>query len=495
MAVIPSTPLHPGTWVILALTVVGLGIVAVKFDKPPSVERVLVLASSLDDQGRDVGPGMETLLSDCMEVLAGATVTHGQGLPTPAVLSHLPPNTRLLRFHGNRKENLLALTLEWNTVDRLLSNQPWLEESGFREQPWEAMQQALRHWPLPLRHRLQERLIPRSAPNFWRLLEGLAILDDQTATDHLAASQKLAEDEPDCASAWTALGDHLYRSLWVNPDQAGIGLNSRTHHAFETAERLIQGHPRATFLWSMMLTDTGNQSLALKHLKDAIWLRPDMPDLYLGIAYAGRTSGLLEGARRALVRRRELIGPMALPSSWFVETTPLYLGDQAAFGQELARVEALRRDASVLFYKGYLALLQGNRPQALGFMKSGSAPAMEPIPFRDLCRVYRAFLEGRPEQGLLELHEIDKIRGRLRIPDGEWTFKEAEAYSLLGDPDQAMDCATRAFVQGFSCATWYEGSPFLAKAREHPRWPMLLRNIRERQAVLAGSFPPAAFSP
>jgi hypothetical protein len=83
----------------------------------------------------------------------------------------------------------------------------------------------------------------------------------------------------------------------------------------------------------------------------------------------------------------------------------------------------------------------------------------------------------------------------LRIPDGEWTFKEAEAYALLGDADRGVDCATRAFVQGFSCAAWYERSPFLAKVRTHARWPMLRRNIRERQAVMEGSFPPTTFDP
>jgi tetratricopeptide (TPR) repeat protein len=437
---------------------------------------------------------METLLSDCLEVMTGATVTHAPALPSPAILYRLPPDTRLLRFQGGRDENRLALTLEWNTVAGILSDQPWIPEPSPREQPLKTLEEVIRHWPLGIRHRRLERLIPRSPSNFWLLLEGLSIQDDQTAVEHLAASQQLAEDEPDCATAWTTLGDHLYRSFWVNPGQAGIGLNSRTHHALQKAGTLIPGHPRATFLWSMMLTDTGNQSLALKLLKDALRLRPGTPDLYLGIAYAGRTSGLLEVARMALTRRSELIGPLASPTSWFAETTYLYLGDQEAFGQELVRAGALRQDASILFYKGYFALLQGDRQQALGFMKPGSDPGMEPPPFRDLCRVYCAYLEGRPEKGLHALREIDEIRGKLRIPDGEWTFKEAEAYSLLGDRDRGMDCATRAFVQGFSCAAWYEASPFLAKVREHSRWPMLRRNIRERQAVLAGTFPPSAFS-
>lgn len=457
------------------------------------MERVLIIASPLDGQGKDLGHGMETLLSDCLEVLTGATVTHAMMLPATEDLRRLPPQTRLLRFQGHRDGNRLALTLEWNTASRLLSNEPWRLDATTAQEPIKAMGHVIQHWPLAIHHRELSALLPTTNDHFWQLLEGLAIQDDQAAAEHLTVSQKLAEDEPRCATAWIALGDHLYRSLWVTPDKAGIGLNSRTHHVFETAVRLVPGHPRATFLWSMMLTDTGNQRLALQILQQAIHLRPATPDLYLGMAYAGRTSGLLEGARRALAQRSALMGSLASPTSWFAETTYLYLGDEEAFGQELARAGSLREDASIFFYKGYFALLQGYPKQAIGFMRAGSDPAMGPIPFRDLCRVYRAYLEGRPGDGLAELREIDEIRGQLRIPDGEWTFKEAEAYALLGDADRGMDCATRAFVQGFSCADWYERSPFLNRVREHPRWPMLRRNIRERQAVLEGSFPPSAF--
>jgi tetratricopeptide (TPR) repeat protein len=355
------------------------------------------------------------------------------------------------------------------------------------------MEQAIRQWPMALRHRQMEHLFPASPERFWTLLEGLSIRDDRAAVQHLPVSQKLVADEPGCATAWAALGDHLYRSLWVQPDQAGIGLNSRNHHAFQNAVRLVPGHPRATFLWSMMLTDTGNQSFALQVLKDAVRLRPGTPDLYLGIAYAGRTSGLLELARRALARRGELLGPLAAPSAWFAETTYLYSGDLEAFRKDLTRGADLPQEASILFYRGYFALLQGDRSGALDFMRSGSAPGMAPAPFRDLCQAYRAHLEGRIAEGLLFLRELDEIRGKLRIPDGEWTFKEAEAYALLGDADRGVDCATRAFVQGFSTSAWYEASPFLTRVREHPRWPTLRRNIQERQAVLSGSFPPGDF--
>ncbi|MFN7956942.1 MAG: hypothetical protein U0P46_01240 [Holophagaceae bacterium] len=484
---------RPGVWIALAVVLLGALATTVVVSTRRSAGRVLILASTLDDQGRDAGPGMEVLLSDCMEILAGATVTHASALPSAADLQRLPPDTRLLRFSGSRSGDQLSLTLEWNTVDRVRSGKSWSRDELGGQEPLGAMRQVVRRWPLPLRFRQLEALIPSSSRNFWLLLESLAIRDDRDAAARLEATQRLVEAEPRCATAWTVLGDHLYRSLWVDPRQAGVGLNSRTHQAFQKAVDLVPGHPRATFLWSMMLSDTGNQSMALQALQEGIRLRPNLPDLYLGVAYAGRTSGLLEGARRALARRARLLGPLASPSAWFAETTYLYLGDLEAFGQELARAGSLRQDASIFFYQGYLALLRGQNAQALDFMRAGSDPGRMPAHFRDLCRVYRAYLEGRSGDGLVELREMDEIRGKLHIPDGEWTFKEAEAYALLGDADRGVDCATRAFVQGFSCAAWYENSPFLAKARTHPRWPTLRRNIRERQAVLEGSFPPSAF--
>jgi hypothetical protein len=488
-------PIHPRFWILLALVLICLGTLGVVLTRPAFGDRVLILASPLDSQGTEVGSGLEVLMTDILEVLTGATVTHAPALPPLADLKRLPPQTRVLRYKGSRDGNQLALTLEWNTVARLLSDQPWTRDAAPFQSPRKTMEHVLRQSSRTLSYRQLDQLVPRSSANFWLLLAGLSIHDDQTAADNLAASQHLAEEEPGCATAWAALGDHLYRSLWVNPDQAGIGLNSRTHHAFQKAVDLVPGYPRATFLWSMMLTDTGNQNLALKVLQEAIRLRPGAPDLFLGVAYAGRTSGLLEAARRALVRRRELQGPLAAPSTWFAETTYLYLGDLDAFGQDLARADSHSQDACILFYRGYFALIKGDAPQALGFMKAGSDPKLGPAPFRDLCRVYRAYLEGRPKEGLAELREIDAVRGKLRIPDGEWTFKEAEAYSLLGDPDRGVDCATRSFVQGFSCAAWYETSPFLANVRKHPRWRTLRRNIRERQAVLAGTFPPSSFEP
>jgi len=482
-------------WLLVVLLLLGLGTLGLLLTRAPSVERVLLLSSPLESQGRDLGAGLASLLADHLEVLAGATVTHATVLPSPAELARLPASTRILRYQGRREGDRLLLAVEWTTIARLLAGSQWSPGPALAREPHRAMDAFVGSWPLKVRHPYQRTLIPRTPAQFWTLLEGMSIRDDQQAAAHLGVSQRLAEEEPDCTTVWLTLGDHLYRSLWVNPETAGVGLSSRTHRAFQEAVELVPGHPRATFLWSLMLTDTGNQNTALQALTTATSLRRGIPDLYLGLAYAGRTSGLLAGARKALDRRKELLGALASPSAWFVETTYLYLGDLASFEQELGRAVALRQDADILFYQGYAALLRGNRKDAIPFLKRGSETAQTPALFRDLCGVYLAYLEGRPKDGLAQLRAIDVVRGQLRIPDGEWTFKEAEAYALLGEADRAVDCATRAFVQGFICAAWYETSPFLARVRSHPRWPMLRRNIRERREVMEGSFPEAVFAP
>jgi tetratricopeptide (TPR) repeat protein len=456
---------------------------------------VLLVPASTQSADPALDRGLETLLSDHLEVLAGAAVIHAPVVPAGAELDRLPEGTRLMTFRGRREGDRLALATAWTTRERLKAGDPWVIDDPSPLPPAEALARWVDHWPLRRRFPGREALFPRDPAHGWDLLRLLSIRDDAEAVRNLTAARALAEAEPGCATAWTVLGDHLYRSLWVEPQAAGSGFSARMDQAFARALALVPDHPRATYLRALMLTDIGDQRRALQALIPAARRRPDVPDLYLGFAYAGRTAGLLEGARRALGRRQRILGALADPSPWSAETTYLYLGDTAAFEQDLERARAMRTDAGLLFYQGYLALLKGRRDLALRFMTEGSGFPGGPIPFQDLCRAYQALLEGRIRDGLAGLREVDQIRGRLRIPDGEWTFKEAEAYALLGDADRSVDAATRAFVQGFSCARWYEASPFLAPVRTHPRWPTLRRNVLERQAILEADFPASAFTP
>ncbi|HEX9081083.1 MAG TPA: hypothetical protein VF768_02330 [Holophagaceae bacterium] len=479
-----------GTGVLIA----GLGLAGWGFLRPPRPVRVMILPPEASTGDPALDAGLPVLLADHLEVLAGATVIRATTLPRPADLRRLPADLRLLRFQGRRDPSGLAFAWAWTTPAALAQAPPGPLTETAVGPPAEALERWVARWPLPVRYPLQASLVTESPDRFWDLLDALAIQDDASAATALGRTQRLAEAEPGCATAWTALGDQLYRSLWVRPEEAGVDFNARTSQAFQRALALVPGHPRATYLWSLFLTDLGDQPRALRRLIRARKLRPCVPDLSRGLAYAGRTAGLLDGARRALAWHQHLLDGLPDGSPWSLETTYLYLGDTAAFQREIGRVQAVRQDASVRFYQGYVALLQGHPDLARMAMKAG-AEVPGASPFRDLCRAYLAQLERRTREGLSDLEALDEVRGRLRIPDGEWTFKEAEAYALLGDANRAMDSATRAFVQGFSCAHWFDASPFLARARTHPRWPTLARNVRERQAILERTFPASAFEP
>jgi hypothetical protein len=79
------------------------------------------------------------------------------------------------------------------------------------------------------------------------------------------------------------------------------------------------------------------------------------------------------------------------------------------------------------------------------------------------------------------------------VPDGEFTFKLAEAFAFLDAKSEAVDTAHRAFAQGFGCTRWYRQAPFLAPLQDLPKWQVLLKHLQEREAPLAARFPPRTF--
>lgn len=331
-------------------------------------------------------------------------------------------------------------------------------------------------------------LFPADLARFWEFAVLSSVRDDVAANAGLEASKRLAESEPGSAVAWTNYGEHVYRNLWTEP--AGGDLpQTQALMAFDKALALAPGYPRAAMLKGMLLTDLGNQREALRVLSAARAMRPHNPDLYSSLAYAGRTSGLIEGALRAVAARERLTQPLRPQMEWFAENTYLYAGRWDTFQASLEG----QHDPVFVFYQGYLELARGHEAQALPFFLEGAANRKTSIPFSDLCAIYAATLQGHPDEALSQLRTFEEERGHLRIPDGELTFKVAEAYAYLGRSDEAIGAAGRAFAQGFGCLQWYEQSPLFATARQNPRWPLLREHIRARQTLLEDAFPPDLF--
>ena len=89
---------------------------------------------------------------------------------------------------------------------------------------------------------------------------------------------------------------------------------------------------------------------------------------------------------------------------------------------------------------------------------------------------------------------ITEKRSALRAPDGEFTFKLAEAAAFMGDRDRAVELGELAYIQGFGCTRWFEQSPLFAPARGTARWVALRQHLMERQATLESRFPPRRFN-
>lgn len=347
----------------------------------------------------------------------------------------------------------------------------------------------LRGLPLRLAPDGDEQLGPTAPGRFWDLLEALGLTDVRSESDRsLALARAAAAAAPDCALARTCLGVHLYSQIQWNPAREGA-LQAAALQELEAAQRLVPGHPRGTRELASLLTDTGRAKEALQWLAHALRLRPRVPRLYESLAYAARLSGLLEVSRRAVANQLRL----AMGQTRQVgETTLLYLGEWDTFlGTCRPRGEPV--DAKAWFYVGYVRLAQHREPEALEAFRAATAVSEGWYGFEDLSRALALALEGRQDEGRKVLASLDRNREALRISDGEFTFKQGEAHLLLGEPEAALDALHRALSQGFSCADWYEKSPFLAPLRTHSRWKSLMQRARERQVLALHTFPPSRF--
>lgn len=481
----------PWNRLLTAAVLIGLGAAVWKAGslyRARRVPRVLLLSPAVEGIDPAHALGLGRLVMDQMEIASGATVLAPPEPPSDLLLQSLPPGDLVVRLSGRREGDALSLRVGWLDPAGLREGRPWHSFETASGPPAQVLRQVERGGPLPLSRQGAERLAPQDPARFWALVAAVSVQDDEAALKDLDLSRALTDAEPGSAAAWTNLGEHLYRSLWAQP--AGGDLpQAQALAAFDRALALIPGYPRAALLKGMLLTDVGDQREALQTLVDARRLRPGVPDLYAGLAYAGRTSGLLEGAFAAVRARERLVEPLKLPTPWFAENTYLYSGRWEAFRSSLQG----RHDPVFLFYNGYLDLIQGRKEESLGFFQEGARMKQASKPFSDLCGIYALAVAGRPQEALASLSTFEEERGRLRIPDGELTFKVAEAYALLGRPESAIEAAGRAFAQGFGCLAWYEKSPLFARARQSPRWTALRQHLEERQALLTHAFPPGLF--
>lgn len=437
-------------------------------------------------QGRAIG----ALLQDHLEHYGGFSVTSVTESPSDLEPFRGKAKTLLVQIHPRRQgEDLdLSYRFAWGKSIAQGGAIPWVSCKGKALPPAQAFDAFLRGFPQPVQSP-EAGLVPKTASVFWDLVIAGAW---RLQNDHLEAAMALAEaatqQEPGCASTWILLGNLRYR--WMLDSPAAFRQEQiDTEALLQKGLSLAPGHPRGTFLLSLLKSDRGNQREALDLLLRARQRQPHNPSLLIGITYAARGAGLLPLARRAMDLRDEMAFAKLQPQS--VDITCLYTGEIPRFEASLQEQPGhLRSTSGVLpFYRGYLALVRGNQEQARREFRTTAGLAHGYQNILRLSDIFNLILEDHKGEAWTKLQAFDRERIGMREPDGEFTIRLAEAYALVGDRSNAMDMASRAFARGFGCTAWYERSPMLEPLRGLPKWKALVQHLRERQDLMEERFP------
>ena len=462
-------------WLVLALVLAGGWFAWRRLVSPPV--RVVCLDPDLssDWSGLDENEraGIASLLQEILELD-----------PRLTVLQEKPPKApgagfRTWTFTAQKHGSLLRLQLR--------------DERGIRAEadgpPMLAIQRAFATAGFATDN--LPRFLPEDDAGFWELARLSGPFTWEQLQVRKPQALALVERHPGKAAP-------LYRAAYISLRLLLVeasGQSGALEHCdglFRQSLQALPAYPRALYQYCRFRTDVG---AARESLELALGFRdrfPNHPLAYGALAYAARNTGLLAGAQTALAARESLVGGLVADPG-LGENTYLYLGDLERFERSLEGSPGAPPSPVRIFYRAYARLLRGDRAGALALFRECQSHPGRVIQFEALAQVYDFALTRRREEALTRLRALRDMRTSLRVPDGEFGFKLAEAFAFLSSRSEAVEAASSAFAQGFGCTRWYRQAPFLEDLQTLPRWQSLLQHLQEREDVLAERFPPRVF--
>lgn len=432
-----------------------------------------------------------TLFEDGLAMTPAVAVTPASRLPDHPEQARRHEPVFILRLQPERASDGLGLDLAW-AWSRAGDLSPWTRRRVGPGPPDRIFRETFEALPLQLASFDQGAFLPDSPHAFWELVETMGLrLDNARLPEATERARRLVAAQPRCASAWLNLGNLLNRTLLDDPESLGRNESEEAEAAFERTLALVPNHARANFRAAVFRSSSGSQREALDLLVQAYERHPSNPLLLLGIVNAARNAGLLDLALRAADLHEHLTLPEFQPQS--IQLLHLYREDLPRFEARLQGEPGQLRHSIVLFYRGYLPLLAGDRTRAREAFAACEGLERAIPNYQRLSKVFRLELDGQRLEARALLAQMERERTGLRVSDGEFTLRMAEAAAFLGELPLAMTLADRAYSQGFGCTRWYERSPLLAPIRDTPRFASLLQHLRERQAILEKRFPPSRF--
>lgn len=424
--------------------------------------------------------GLQWVVRALLECRAQACVAEVP--PDPAVPIPMPAGCFQIRLQSRREGDRLALPFQWR---RPVAD--WVEVPGPLLPPGEAIADFLGRLPFGVDRSRLDRSLPAQPAQVWELLELVPRRVFTEGSEVWARVRALQAAAPRASLVWCLGGLARAERLALRQDWSAAD-RTELEESFRQAQALESGLPVATVAWAKFLSNLGDPVRSLEILAQGLRTHPYSEALLNGLAYSARNAGVLDLAQRALLRRERLIGFLC-----GIENTLLYRGEYARFEEGLRWELGLHRWAPAhRFYLGYSALLQGRPEEALQRLRE-TGQAWGGSRFGRAGDILQKILEGRKPEARQALDALAGEHLGLRSPDGEFILKLGEFMILLGDANEGMDLAVRATAQGFFCAEWLEQNPLLAPIRTWPRFQAILHGLRERAALHARRFPPAAF--